>query len=64
LSFFDFPAIGDIAAFKSEYRAAIDRAGDESENFDAVVEEGALAFELNIDLSIALQAEVARGLRA
>ena len=45
LSFYDFPAIADIAAFKSEYRAAIDRAGDESENFDAVVEEGALAFE-------------------
>lgn len=63
LSFYDFPAIADIAAFKSEYRAAIDRAGDESENFDAVVEEGALAFELNIDLSMAVQAEAARTLR-
>jgi heme oxygenase (biliverdin-producing, ferredoxin) len=55
LSFYDFPEIADIAAFKSEYRAAIDRAGDESDDFDAIVEEGALAFELNIALSIALQ---------
>jgi heme oxygenase (biliverdin-producing, ferredoxin) len=62
LSFYDFPAITDIATFKSEYRAAIDRAGDESEDLDAVVEEGALAFELNIDLSIALQAEALRTL--
>jgi heme oxygenase len=60
LSFYDFPAIADIAAFKSEYRAAIDRAGDESEDFDAVVEEGARAFELNNELSVALQAEAAR----
>jgi len=63
LSFYEFPAIADIATFKSEYRAAIDRAGDESEEFDAIVEEGALAFELNIALSAALQAEAARGRR-
>jgi heme oxygenase (biliverdin-producing, ferredoxin) len=60
LSFYDFPAIADIATFKSEYRAAIDLAGDESEDFDAIVEEGALAFELNIELAVALQA-AARG---
>lgn len=56
LSFYDFPAIGDIPAFKSDYRAAIDRAGDEVEDFDAVVEEAALAFEMNIALSVALHA--------
>ncbi len=60
LSFYAFPAITDIAAFKSDYRAAIDRAGDESEVFDAVVEEAALAFELNIDLSLSLQANATR----
>jgi heme oxygenase len=60
LSFYDFPAIPDIGAFKSDYRSAIDRAGDESEDFDAVVEEGALAFELNIDLSNAVQADAAQ----
>jgi heme oxygenase (biliverdin-producing, ferredoxin) len=64
LSFYDFPAISDIAAFKSEYRAAIDRAGDESGDFDAIVEEGALAFQLNIDLSIALQTEAGQARRA
>jgi heme oxygenase (biliverdin-producing, ferredoxin) len=61
LSFYDFPGIADIAAFKSEYRAAIDQTGDDSEDFAAIIEEGARAFELNIALSIALQAEVARG---
>jgi heme oxygenase (biliverdin-producing, ferredoxin) len=60
LSFYDFPAIADIPAFKSEYRASIDRAGDESEDFEAIVEEGARAFELNIALSVALQAKAAR----
>jgi heme oxygenase (biliverdin-producing, ferredoxin) len=61
LSFYDFPAILDIAAFKSDYRTAINRAGDESEECDAIVEEGMLAFALNIELSVALQTEVARG---
>jgi len=59
-SFYDFPAVADIATFKSDYRAAIDRAGDESENFDAIVEEGALAFELNIELSVAVQAKTSK----
>jgi heme oxygenase (biliverdin-producing, ferredoxin) len=63
LSFYDFPAIADIAAFKSDYRAAIDRAGDESEDFDAIVEESALAFELNIELSVEVQAASARDRR-
>lgn len=64
LSFYVFPAIPDIEAFKSDYRSAIDRVGDKSEDFDAVVEEAALAFELNIDLSIAVQADAAGALRS
>jgi heme oxygenase (biliverdin-producing, ferredoxin) len=59
LSFYEFPAIADVVAFKSEYRDAIDRAGDESDDFDGTVEEGALAFELNIQLSAELQVEAA-----
>lgn len=55
LTFYDFPAIHDIAAFKDAYRGAIDRAGDLLDDPDAVVEEGARAFELNIALSVALQ---------
>jgi heme oxygenase len=62
LSFYDFPVIDDVQAFKTDYRAAIDRAGEVSEDFDAIVEEGARAFELNIALSVALQAEAAREL--
>ena len=55
LSFYEFPAISDIAAFKASYRAAIEQAGDDVDDFNGVVEEGALAFELNIELSVALQ---------
>jgi heme oxygenase (biliverdin-producing, ferredoxin) len=65
LSFYEFSAISDIAAFKAGYRAAIERAGDELDDFDGVVEEGARAFELNIELAVALQAAVEQmGLRA
>ena len=59
LSFYEFPAIADLAAFKESYRAAIEQAGDVLDDFDGVVEEGALAFELNIELSVALQAAAA-----
>lgn len=60
LSFYDFPGIADIAAFKSEYRSAIELAGDELGDFDVVAEEGARAFELNIDLSVAVQKAAVR----
>lgn len=60
LSFYDFPAIDDIPAFKADYRTAIDRAGEASEDFDAIVEESARVFELNIALSFALQARCAQ----
>lgn len=60
LSFYDFPEIADIAAFKAGYRSAIDRAGDELGDFDLIVEEGARAFELNIGLSVAVQEAVLR----
>ena len=61
LSFYDFPAVPDIAACKADFRGAIERAGDDIDDFDAVVEEAAHAFELNIKLSIALQDAVDRG---
>lgn len=62
LSFYEFPEIADIAAFKASYRSAIERAGDELGDFDVIVEEGARAFELNIELSVALQKEAGRRL--
>ena len=56
LSFYDFPRYPDLAALKATYRDALDRAGALAGEQDAVVEEGALAFTLNIDLSCAVQA--------
>lgn len=61
LTFYDFPAIADMRAFKTEFRDALDRAGDEVADFEAVVEEGAAAFQLNIDVSNAVQAEAREG---
>ncbi len=58
LSFYDFPAISDHAAFKAEYRGAIIAIGDRIDDPEAVAEEGARAFELNIALSLALQARI------
>lgn len=56
LSFYDFPKYPDLAALKAAYREALDRAGTLAGEPEAVVEEGALAFTLNIDLSCAVQA--------
>jgi heme oxygenase len=61
LSFYDFPAITDMAACKTVFRNAIEQIGDDVDEFDAIVEEGARAFELNINLSVALQNAVAGG---
>jgi heme oxygenase len=56
LSFYDFPGYPDLAALKTTYREALDRAGTLAGEPEAVVEEGAVAFTLNIDLSCAVQA--------
>jgi len=58
LAFYDFPLIGDIKAFKADYRQAINRSAAEMVDLDGVIEEAALAFELNIELSEAVQKEV------
>ena len=51
LRFYEFPAIADVAAYKLDYRKAIDRAGAALDDFSGIVSEGALAFGLNIALS-------------
>jgi heme oxygenase len=56
LSFYDFPRYPDLAALKAAYRDALDRAGALAGEQETVVEEGALAFALNIDLSRAVEA--------
>ena len=55
-SFYDFPAIADIDAFKQAFRAALDRAGGEIADPAAVLDEAAEAFRLNIAVSEAVQA--------
>jgi heme oxygenase len=55
LSFYDFPCFSDTAALKAEYRSALDQAGALATDPQIVVEEGAIAFSLNIDLSCAVQ---------
>jgi heme oxygenase len=54
LTFYEFPLVEDLVSFRAAYRAAIDQAGREIADPDAVVEEAALAFQLNIDLSDAV----------
>jgi heme oxygenase len=56
LSFYEFPAIDDLAGFKSTFRAAIDAAGAGMVDVEAVVDESEVAFRLNIELSEAIQA--------
>jgi heme oxygenase len=61
LSFYDFLQARDPDELKSDYRAALDRAGAFASDCDAVIEEGAIAFSHNIALSCAVQAMVAPG---
>lgn len=56
LSFYDFSRFSDPAALKTGYRNALEQAGTLVVDPQAVVEEGAIAFSLNIDLSCAVQA--------
>lgn len=58
LSFYDFPGFSDVAALKVDYRSALDQAGTLVADPQIVVEEGAIAFSLNIDLSCAVQARM------
>lgn len=55
LSFYDFPMISQPKVFAGEYRDAINRAGAEITNPEAVIDEAIVAFELNIRLSTAVQ---------
>ncbi|MBC8068161.1 MAG: biliverdin-producing heme oxygenase, partial [Deltaproteobacteria bacterium] len=54
LSFYAFPGIDDVASFAGVYRATIDALGARLATPNAVIEEAALAFSLNIELSDAV----------
>jgi heme oxygenase len=60
LTFLEFPTISDMAAFKADYRAALDRAGSTVGNLDDVVNEAAVAFRLNIHVAEAVQSAAER----
>jgi hypothetical protein len=55
LTFHDYPALEDQASFTRDYRAALDRAVRLAD-FDRVMLEGTVAFEINIALSEAVRA--------
>ncbi|ABD08677.1 Heme oxygenase (decyclizing) [Rhodopseudomonas palustris HaA2] len=59
LSHYDFSAIAEPATLKSDYRQALERAGAAAAASDAIVKEGAHAFECNIALSVAVQRRLA-----
>ncbi|WP_431204541.1 heme oxygenase (biliverdin-producing) [Bradyrhizobium betae] len=61
LSFYDFPQFSDLDVLKADYRRALDEAGALAPDLQAVVEEGAIAFSMNIDLSCAVEAAVPHG---
>jgi heme oxygenase len=54
LSFYDFSRLGDPAALRAGFRGALDLAGAQVRDPQAAVDEGAVAFLLNIDLSWAV----------
>ncbi len=58
LTFYDFPAYADLAALKSDYRNALDDAGKRATDPQAIVAEGSVAFQLNTDISWAVQAAI------
>jgi len=61
LSFYDFSRFSDLDALKADYRKALELAGTLALDTRAVIEEGAAAFSLNIDLSRAVQSAMLHG---
>ena len=61
LSFYDFSRFPDLDALKANYRQALDSAGALAADPQTVIEEGAIAFSLNIDLSCAVKAIILSG---
>ncbi len=58
LTFYDFPAYADLGALKNDYRNALDDAGKRAVNPQAIVDEGSVAFQLNTDISWAVQSAI------
>lgn len=54
MNFYDFSRFADPATLKTDFRRALDQAGATLRDPEVVIEEGAVAFLLNIDLSWAV----------
>ena len=52
LAFVTFPDIQDLDVFREAYRRDLDQVGGHLSDIEGVVEEAAVAFELNIKLSL------------
>ncbi|WP_061025539.1 biliverdin-producing heme oxygenase [Bradyrhizobium sp. CCH5-F6] len=61
LTFYDFPHFADLELLKADYRRALDEAGAIAPDPQVVVEEGAIAFSMNIDLSCAVEVAAPHG---
>jgi len=59
LSLYDFPAIAEPEAFKAGWRQTLDRVAGAIDDVEDVVEEAAVAFALNIEVSRAVRRAVA-----
>ncbi len=56
LTFFDFPAIADLPAYRNVFRDALDAAASDIPDTELVLSEAVQAFQHNIDISEAVQA--------
>jgi heme oxygenase (biliverdin-producing, ferredoxin) len=54
LTFYDFPGIPDVAAFKTEFRSSLDEAVIESTDIADVIDEAEAGFRLTIEVSEAV----------
>jgi heme oxygenase len=57
VQFYEFPALGDLDAFKHRYRAALDSLAPSPERADNIVREAIGGFEANTRLFAALEAQ-------
>jgi heme oxygenase len=55
LSHYAFAGFSDLVALKADYRGALDQAAAVANDRQAVIEEAAIAFTLNIGLSVAVK---------
>lgn len=59
IGFYEFPALGDLDAFKHRYRAALDALAPSPERSDSIVREAIGGFEANTRLFTGLEAVAA-----